>query len=422
MPPAATVAACFDAFRPRATNDRVVVRRIAAVVTTLGAVLFCIAPAGSATIVVGPADGTCPGAIFTRIQSALDAAVPGSTIVVCAGTYAEQLLVSKRVRLVGSPGTRLVPGPLAVSATSLRSGRAVAAAITLRAPATLDGLAVDATAHGITRCDGTEPLLAGIYVRGVAGRVTGSAVTGTRIAGAPAGCANGVGILVQGSGADPLVRIEGVSIDAYQRAGIVVQDGARARLRENAVVGDGDTPTHAQTGIEVATGSLARIEDNVVRANAGPSGAGCDLDAGIVVGAARARIRRNQLGANAVGIRATARGHDIRDNGIDGAGAGVIGLDLAADESRVFANVVTGHGAAGVRVAGNRSGLRANAVADVHEVPRCAVLRERAACAAALTRCGIGVWLLGRANELAATAIADVDTPIVDDGRANVVR
>jgi nitrous oxidase accessory protein NosD len=398
----------------------VLVRSLAAAATTF-VVVLCTSSARSATIVVGPA-GTCPGAIFTRIQSALDAAVPGSTVVVCAGEYPEQLLIAKRVRILGSPGTRIVPGPLAVSATSLRSGRPVAAAVTVRSPATIDGIVVDATGHGIAGCDGTEPLLAGVYVRGVAARVSGTAVTGTRIPDAPPGCANGVGILAQGSGADPRVRFEGNTVDAYQRAGIVVQDGARAWIRENFVVGDGDTPGHAQAGIEVATGALARVEENVVRGHAGPSGTACDLDTGVVIGAARARVRGNQLEGNAVGLRAATRGHTIRDNAIDGGAVGVIGLHLAADESRVSANVVSAHAATAIRVDGNRSRLRGNLVADVHESPRCTALRETAGCAASLARCGVGVWLLGRANQLVATVVADVDTPVVDDGRANVVR
>lgn len=398
------------------------VRWIAAAATTVVALSVYPPSARGATIVVGPPNGTCPGAIFTRIQSALDAAVPGSTIVVCAGVYPEQLLVAKRVRIFGSPGTRIVPGALGALTTSLRSGRPVAAAITVRSPATLDGLAVDVTGHGIVRCDGSEPLLAGIYVRGVAARVAGTAVTGARIPDAPAGCANGVGILVQGSNADPRIQIEGNSVDGYQRAGIVVQDGGRARIRENLVVGDGETPAHAQAGIAVASGTLAQVEENVVRAHAGSSGAACDLDAGILIDAARARVRGNQLADNAIGIRAATRGHTIRDNGIDGGDVGVVGLLLAADESRVSGNVVGGHASAGIRVDGSRNQLRANAVGDVHEAPRCAALRETPACAATLARCGVGVWLLGRANQVVATAISGADAPIVDDGRANVVR
>src|SRR4029078_10074707 len=152
------------------------------------------------------------------------------------------------------------------------------------------GLASHCGAVGCTAGAAAEPLVAGIYVRGVAASIFGTSVTGTRIPNAPSGCANGVGILLQGGGGAPRVRVEGNSIDAYQRAGIVVQDpGVRASVRENVIRGDGDTPDRTQNGIEVSNGAVAKIQDNVVRGHAGPSGTACDVDAGIVVDRTRAQ-------------------------------------------------------------------------------------------------------------------------------------
>jgi nitrous oxidase accessory protein NosD len=388
----------------------------------LMSVLALARPAHPMTIVVGPSDGTCPGVIFGRIQSAIDAAVPGTTIFVCAGSYPEQLLVTKRVHLVAAAGVRLVPPPLAVLTTSPSSGRGVAAAVTLRAPGTIDGFAIDVRNHGITTCDGTEPLLAGVYARNVAASVLGTAVTGTRIDGATAACTNGVAILVEGGGGAPRVRLEGNSLDAYQQAGILLQGaGMRAVVRENVVEGAGGGVPYAQSGIVVANGAAARIEDNVVRGHAGIE-PGCAVDAGIVLAAPRIRVVGNQLEANAVGVRADSRGHLIRDNAVDGGNVGLVGLDLAADESRVTGNVFMHQAVAGIRIAGNRSRLRANTLTGVHEVPRCAALRDDAACAGLSARCGAGVWLLGRANQLATTAISDVDVPVIDDGRLNTIR
>ena len=389
----------------------------------LATIIAGAAPARAETIVVGPGDGSCPNAIFARIQSAIDIAVPGSTIAVCAGVYPEQLLVTKRVRLLASPGARLVPAALPLRTTSLRSGRSVAAAVIVRGPAIIEGLAIDASAHGITTCDGSEPLLAGVYVRGVAASVVGTRVTGTRIPGAPSGCANGVGILVHGGSGSAKIKIEGNSIDAYQRAGIVVQDsGVRAFVRENVVRGDGDTGERVQNGIEIGNGAAARVEDNVVTDNAGASGPACDLDAGIVLDAPRLRVRGNQLGDNAVGIRAGSRGHTIRDNFVVDGSGGLIGLDLAADESRVSSNTLIDLAAAGIRIGGNLSRLRGNVVTGIHGTPACDAAKTRPGCTAALARCGTGLWLLGRANQVLATLILDADVPVADDGVANSVR
>jgi hypothetical protein len=398
-------------------------RRLSGPAIVLAALLALAGPAYPETIVVGPTDGTCPGAIFTRIQSALDAAVPGSTIFVCAGTYAEQLLVTKRVHLVASAGVRLVPSRLAVLTTSPLSGRPVAAAVTVRAPATVDGFAIDVAAHGITVCDGSEPLLAGIYVGGVAASVRGTGVTGARIAGAPAACVNGVAILVESGGASPRVRLEANSLDAYQQAGILLQGaGVRADVRENFVQGAGGTMPYAQSGIVIANGGSARVQDNVVRGHAGIDATGCIVDTGIVLAAPRIRATGNQLESNAIGLRADSRGHLIRDNVVDGGNVGLVGLDLAADESRVIANTFANQAVAGIRVVGNRSKLRGNSLSRVHEVPRCAALRADDSCTALTTRCGAGVWLLGRANQLTASAVADVDVAVIDDGRGNTIR
>ena len=361
-------------------------------------------------------------AFFSRIQNAIDAAPPGTTIVLCPGNYEEQLFLTKRVRIIGSPGARLVPPALPLRTTSLRSGRLVAAAIIMRGAATIDGLAIDVSAHGVTTCDGTEPLVAGIYVRGVAASIFGTSVTGTRIPNAPSGCANGVGILVQGGGGTPRVRVEGNSIDGYQRAGIVVQDpGVRASVRENVVRGDGDTPDRVQNGIEVSNGATAKIQDNVVRGNAGPSGPACDLDAGIVVDSPRAQIRGNQLEDDAVGIRAGSRGHLVRENAVMGGAFGLLGIVLASDESRVMDNALTSVGTAGLRVDGNRNTLRGNVVANVH-ADACDAVLDRPGCTTALAHCGTGLWLVGRANSVSQNLFSDVDVPVLDDGLANSVR
>ena len=162
--------------------------------------------------------------------------------------------------------------------------------------------------------------------------------------------------------------------------------------------------------------------DNVVRGNAGIEPIGCTVDAGIVLASPRVQVVGNLLEANAVGVRADSRGHLIRDNAVDGGDVGLVGLDLAADESRVTANTFADQAVAGIRIGGNRSRLRANTLTGVHEVPRCVALRDDSACAALSARCGAGVWLLGRANQLTFTAISDVDVPVIDDGRLNTIR
>ena len=51
------------------------------------------------------ADGSCRSAAFRTIQSAVNAAPAGSTVIVCRGTYHEQVVLSKPLSLVGQRAT-----------------------------------------------------------------------------------------------------------------------------------------------------------------------------------------------------------------------------------------------------------------------------------------------------------------------------
>lgn len=69
---------------------------------------------GGSTVLVVDDDGAdCPRATFTSIQTAVTAADPGSTILVCRGVYPEQVTIAKndlRVRAKGKPGDVVLDG------------------------------------------------------------------------------------------------------------------------------------------------------------------------------------------------------------------------------------------------------------------------------------------------------------------------
>jgi hypothetical protein len=53
-------------------------------------------------VVVGTPSASCPKPTFTAIQPAVDAARPGATVYVCAGTYTGRVSITKKLRLLGA--------------------------------------------------------------------------------------------------------------------------------------------------------------------------------------------------------------------------------------------------------------------------------------------------------------------------------
>ncbi|MGQ0714853.1 MAG: right-handed parallel beta-helix repeat-containing protein [Gemmatimonadaceae bacterium] len=71
------------------------------------------ASGGGRTLVVDNDLADCPNADFTTIQGAVTAAEPGATILVCAGTYLEQVVIAKndlRILAKGKPGDVVLDG------------------------------------------------------------------------------------------------------------------------------------------------------------------------------------------------------------------------------------------------------------------------------------------------------------------------
>jgi parallel beta-helix repeat protein len=71
------------------------------------------AKGGKHVLVVDNDKAQCKKADFTTIQAAVDAASPGTTILVCAGTYQESVTITKndlRIRAKGAPGSVVLDG------------------------------------------------------------------------------------------------------------------------------------------------------------------------------------------------------------------------------------------------------------------------------------------------------------------------
>ena len=75
-----------------------------------------------AAIIVVDDDSVCPGAAFTTIQAAINAAGVGDTIDVCAGTYDEDIVINKdNLSVIGAgAATTNVRGPIGGPGTTVQ--------------------------------------------------------------------------------------------------------------------------------------------------------------------------------------------------------------------------------------------------------------------------------------------------------------
>jgi hypothetical protein len=108
----------------------------ALVATPIGMGVAGATPSARRIVFVGPggranARGySCQSPSFSSVQAAVDAVAPGGTVVVCRGTYAESVTISKKLTLQGRPGS-------VIDATGQAYGVGVAASWT-----TVTGLTV----------------------------------------------------------------------------------------------------------------------------------------------------------------------------------------------------------------------------------------------------------------------------------------
>ncbi|HXM35588.1 MAG TPA: right-handed parallel beta-helix repeat-containing protein [Pyrinomonadaceae bacterium] len=211
-----------------------------------------------ATLTVG-----CSGSTYPTIQSAVTAANPGDTIVVCPGTYVEQVTVpagknnltlrsqSPLAAVIKAPAVMLAPKAI-VRVNGARS--VTIRAFTITGPG---GFGCDSLEYGIRVDNGGSAFIRDNHITEIRDNPFG-------------GCQNGVAILVGrfAEGQIGSAVIQNNRIDKYQKGGIVISNlGSRADITDNNVKGVGPTSVIAQNGIQISAGAKANVEDNEVSDN-----------------------------------------------------------------------------------------------------------------------------------------------------------
>ncbi len=198
---------------------------VAAVVAAASSTLY-VSPTGMS----GGADTSCTTAAYAKINDAVSAASAGGTVIVCAGTYKEDVAVSKSLTLSAS-------GAVTIDATGLDNGILISASNVIVSGFTVE----NATGEGILAQQPNPvkgPMIGGMQL------YTGAPITNVVIGhntvenndqgGLPANAATTKYAECQGSGNVPGDCGEGIHLWSVANSQVAVQHGDRQRGRHPA--------------------------------------------------------------------------------------------------------------------------------------------------------------------------------------------
>jgi hypothetical protein len=292
----------------------------------LGGALVALPAAASAStaewVSTAPAvlgGNSCASPGFNSVQAALDAAAVNATVNVCAGTYTEQVQVTKSVKLVGTgaPILKLPASPANSSTTcdtaipgSFQPNQdelSICGAITVH----LSGLVVDAAWPANTCYDSEYGVFAGGGAKIVANKFSVVAAGAQPIN----GCQGGVGMQIGTSRTSPAETANLVmtasAVTGYQKNGIdVAGAGSKANIGGSNITGAGPTDQIAQNGLEIIDGGFANAHNNTIsgnecnNVNCGPDSLLASQSAGVLlIGAApKTLINNNAITSNDIGV------------------------------------------------------------------------------------------------------------------------
>ena len=212
---------------------------------------------------------------FTKIQDAVNAVPPGSTIDVCPGTYPEQVIIIQKVTIVGVPAGSLDAAVVSVPASGLVAngtdifGNSVAAQIFVQnaTGVTISHITVDGSNNQLNSCGSPNPI--GIYYQNSGGAITDNVTRNQIMAPGLQGCQLGLAINVESNSGTPVVNISNNSVRNYDKNGITVSGpgtggGPNVTVSANTVIGLGATSVTAQNGIQIGLGASGKVMGNNV--------------------------------------------------------------------------------------------------------------------------------------------------------------
>jgi len=282
--------------------------------------------------------GTCKPkmASFATISDALAATPAPNVVMVCPGTYNEQVVITQAVNLegvaTGDAGQAIIAVPSGGLVTNVLNdnGIPVAAQIavtTATGPVSLSDITVDGAGNGVG--DGT---IVGVFYQNSPGTIdrvtTRNQVVGTG--------PTGIGMWIEGGGSNPSVVVENSSIHDFGGTGIHVEGNSEtseltATLKSNYIY---STSENATAGIVLELGTTSTVTSNFVAVSSGGA-TGISVQSG-----ASGSVSGNTLTNNVIGIDIQGDGVSISGNKIFG--NTLYGIQVLTSVALVKGNTITG--------------------------------------------------------------------------------
>lgn len=206
---------------------------------------------------------------FALIQDGVDAVTSGGTVHVAAGTYDEQVVIDKMLKLQGA-GASTVVKPSADNVTQAFNGlfwsggtKNIAAIIVADVPGssvTIENLKVDESL--ITAKPAGADCLAGILYRETGGLIDTVTIAGT---GAWSSSDRAYGIYLSAATNPVTVEITGSRITNVDTNGIeVMGNKLTAGINHNTIIGRGSVTDEVQNGVNVGRDAVATVNYNAI--------------------------------------------------------------------------------------------------------------------------------------------------------------
>ncbi len=200
---------------------------------------------------------------FAAIGDAIDVVATGGTVNIAAGTYEEQLEITRNMDLVGAgTGVTIVRSPATLTKSFLTGTNTNKPVVYIHdaADVSIKSLTVDGFGRG-----NTNSRFSGIAFFQAGGSVNECSIVNVRDT--PfSGAQHGVALYAYSVGnlARTLVVTDN-SITGFQKNGMAIIGGdLTATVTGNIVTGVGPTGVTAQNGIQISGGAIASVSDNVV--------------------------------------------------------------------------------------------------------------------------------------------------------------